>query len=309
VPLRIESRLDSIELANFPPTPTSPSPHVPAVHKASLLPFVFVMYATRRRAIWPRGYGDDERPGLTCSITCSFLYSGAFPCRWWRGLTRRSREADSTAGCARRLGTSGDFRPGGELERFVPAGRSYGVLDRGLSHDHFRSTSRFPLDHYVIAVAVIVLIGYHQRARHPDGCRVATILEISILVPLVALCVVAGTKWHHNPFSPRCAACSAVPVFGVGLALGLWLLFRLRASVQRGGRSGKSATQLSNRTSGGIPSPLPLTFADDVFAGGAGPTGRSGTPAIFFAMRRNSLADPGWALRWPLPQWLPIFRC
>ena len=54
--------------------------------------------------------------------------------------------------------------------------------------------------------------------------RIVATLEISILLPLVALCVIAATKWHHNPFSPLVPP--HVPpfqVFGVGLALGLWL--------------------------------------------------------------------------------------
>ncbi len=46
----------------------------------------------------------------------------------------------------------------------------------------------------------------------------------SILLPIVVLCVIAATKWQHNPFSPLTPP--HVPpfqVFGVGLALGLWL--------------------------------------------------------------------------------------
>jgi len=38
------------------------------------------------------------------------------------------------------------------------------------------------------------------------------------------MCVIAATKWHHNPFSPLVPP--HVPrfqVFGAGLALGLWL--------------------------------------------------------------------------------------
>src|SRR5260370_37342639 len=78
--------------------------------------------------------------------------------------------------------------------------------------------------HYVIVVGVIALIGYiNVRGIQMVG-RVATILEISILVPIVTLCVIAATKWHHNPFSPLVPP--HVPrfqVFGAGLALGLWL--------------------------------------------------------------------------------------
>src|SRR5258706_3732662 len=75
-----------------------------------------------------------------------------------------------------------------------------------------------------MAVAVIALIGYiNVRGIQMVGA-VATILEISILVPIVALCAIAATRWHHNPFSPLLPP--HVPpfqVFGVGLALGLWL--------------------------------------------------------------------------------------
>src|SRR5258708_4598467 len=78
--------------------------------------------------------------------------------------------------------------------------------------------------HYAIAVAVIAVIGYiNVRGIQMVGA-VATILEISILVPIVALCAIAATRWHHNPFSPLLPP--HVPpfqVFGVGLALGLWL--------------------------------------------------------------------------------------
>lgn len=53
---------------------------------------------------------------------------------------------------------------------------------------------------------------------------VATILGVSVLVPVLLLCVIGAAKWHHNPFHPMIPP--HVPpfqVFGVGLALGLWL--------------------------------------------------------------------------------------
>jgi amino acid transporter len=45
-----------------------------------------------------------------------------------------------------------------------------------------------------------------------------------LLIPVAVLCAIAATKWHHNPFHPLLPP--HVPpfqVFGVGLALGLWL--------------------------------------------------------------------------------------
>src|SRR2546427_6899929 len=78
--------------------------------------------------------------------------------------------------------------------------------------------------HYAISVAVVAVIGYiNVRGIRMVG-TVATILEISILVPIVALCAIAAAKWQHNPFTPLIPP--HVPpfqVFGVGLALGLWL--------------------------------------------------------------------------------------
>ena len=54
--------------------------------------------------------------------------------------------------------------------------------------------------------------------------KFATALELFILLPVLVLVVIGLAKWHHNPFVP------VVPphqptfnVFGVGLALGLWL--------------------------------------------------------------------------------------
>src|SRR4029077_19017219 len=78
--------------------------------------------------------------------------------------------------------------------------------------------------HYGVALAVIALIGYiNVRGIQMVGA-VATILEISILVPIVALCAIAATKWQHNPFTPLIPPhMPPFQVFGAGLALGLWL--------------------------------------------------------------------------------------
>lgn len=78
--------------------------------------------------------------------------------------------------------------------------------------------------HYLVSVALIAVITYvNVRGIRLVG-KVATLLEVMVLLPVAALCVVSLSKWHHNPFSP------VVPpnrplfqVFGVGLALGLWL--------------------------------------------------------------------------------------
>jgi amino acid transporter len=78
--------------------------------------------------------------------------------------------------------------------------------------------------HYLVSVALVGVIAYvNVRGIQMVG-TVATVLEIVILLPVVVLCVVAATKWHHNPFTPFIPPHGPpVQVFGVGLALGLWL--------------------------------------------------------------------------------------
>jgi amino acid transporter len=78
--------------------------------------------------------------------------------------------------------------------------------------------------HYLISVAVVALIAWiNVRGIQMVGVF-STVIEISVLMPVVTLCAIAATKWRHNPFSPLIPP--HVPpfqVFGVGLALGLWL--------------------------------------------------------------------------------------
>ncbi len=78
--------------------------------------------------------------------------------------------------------------------------------------------------HFLTSAALIALIAYvNVRGIRMVGV-VATILEIFILLPVAALCAVAVTKWHHNPFVPFVPPhIPRFQVFGVGLALGLWL--------------------------------------------------------------------------------------
>ena len=78
--------------------------------------------------------------------------------------------------------------------------------------------------HYLVSVGVLALIGWiNVRGIQIVGV-VSTLLETFIAVPVLAMCAIAATKWHHNPFSPLIPP--HVPhfqVFGIGLALGLWL--------------------------------------------------------------------------------------
>jgi len=78
--------------------------------------------------------------------------------------------------------------------------------------------------HYAISLLVVALITWINIRGIDAVGKFATALEIFILMPVVVLVVMGLAKWRHNPFVP------VVPphqpffnVFGVGLALGLWL--------------------------------------------------------------------------------------
>ncbi|MGB0103263.1 MAG: APC family permease [Candidatus Sulfotelmatobacter sp.] len=78
--------------------------------------------------------------------------------------------------------------------------------------------------HYLVSVALIAVITWiNVRGIQMVG-RVATALEIFILLPVTTMIVIAFTKWHHNPFVPWIPPHQPTfKIFGVGLALGLWL--------------------------------------------------------------------------------------
>jgi amino acid transporter len=78
--------------------------------------------------------------------------------------------------------------------------------------------------HYLVSVALIaVLTWINVRGIQMVG-QVATALEIFIFIPVVTMIVIGLVHWHHNPFTPWVPPHQATfKIFGVGLALGLWL--------------------------------------------------------------------------------------
>ncbi|MFY9528103.1 MAG: APC family permease [Candidatus Acidiferrales bacterium] len=77
--------------------------------------------------------------------------------------------------------------------------------------------------HYVVSVTVIgVVAAVNIRGIQLVG-KLATVMEVFVLIPVVVLCAVSVSKWRHNPFSPLVPPHRPLfEVFGVGLALGLW---------------------------------------------------------------------------------------
>jgi amino acid transporter len=101
-------------------------------------------------------------------------------------------------------------------------GGAYAVLFADYVATYFPSLVGWK--HYLVAVALIALLTYiNIRGIQMVGI-VATVLEFSVLVPVLVLCVIAAMKWHSNPFHPMIPPhVPTFQVFGVGLALGLWL--------------------------------------------------------------------------------------
>jgi amino acid transporter len=81
-----------------------------------------------------------------------------------------------------------------------------------------------PYGHYAVSLVVIAVITWINIRGIEAVGKFATALEIFILLPVLVMVVIGLAKWHHNPFSPVVPPHQPVSsVFGVGLAIGLWL--------------------------------------------------------------------------------------
>jgi len=196
------------------------------VRKAALLPFVFVMYAYATGG--PFGLEDMVRtsgPGLT------LLYHLFIPLFWCIPVSFVAAELTTAipveGGFYRWVRTAfGDFwgfQAGwwNWSASFLLAA-AYAVLATDYLSFYFSGIVGWK--HHLVSMLIIALIAWiNVRGIQMVGA-VSTVLSIFVLLVVAALCVIAATKWHHNPFSPLVPP--HVPrfqVFGVGLALGLWL--------------------------------------------------------------------------------------
>ncbi len=196
------------------------------MRKAGLLSFVFVMYAYTTAG--PFGLEDQvttSGPGLT------LIYHLILPFFWCIPVSLVAAELTTA------VPVEGGFyrwvRAGyGDFWGFLAGwwnwsasfvlGGAYAVLFSDYLSFYFPQIAGWK--HYVVSVALIALIAWiNVRGIQMVGA-VATVLELFILLPVALLCVIAATKWHHNPFSPLIPPhVPPMQVFGVGLALGLWL--------------------------------------------------------------------------------------
>ena len=78
--------------------------------------------------------------------------------------------------------------------------------------------------HYGVSVALVAVITWVNVRGIAMVGKVATALEIFIFVPVITMVVMGLMRWHHNPFVPLIPPHQPTfKIFGVGLALGLWL--------------------------------------------------------------------------------------
>jgi len=101
-------------------------------------------------------------------------------------------------------------------------GASYAVLFADYLGFYFPAITGWK--HYLISVGVIAVITFVNVLGIQAVGKLATVLSFLILLPVATMCVMAIPKFHHNPFVPVVPPHAPLfQVFGVGLALGLWL--------------------------------------------------------------------------------------
>jgi amino acid transporter len=197
-----------------------------AVKKAGLLPFVFVMYSYTTAG--PFGLEDqvtNSGPGMT------LIYHLVLPFFWCIPISLVAAELTTA------MPVQGGFyrwtrAAFGDFWGFLAGwwnwcasfllGSSYAVLFTDYLSFFFPWITGWK--HYVVSISMIALISYANVRGIKTVGKIATVLETLIFLPVAAMCVMSVRMWHHNAFVPLVPPHQPVfQVFGVGLALGLWL--------------------------------------------------------------------------------------
>ena len=197
-----------------------------AVTRASLFYFVFVMYSYTTGG--PFGLEDQvthSGPGMT------LLYHLVVPLFWCVPISLVAAELTTA------MPVQGGFyrwvrAAFGDFWGFLAGwwnwtasfllGSAYAVLFTDYLGVYFPQITGWK--HYAVSIALVAVITYvNIRGINLVG-RVATTLEIFVLLPILLMTVMGLAQWKHNPFVPLIPPHRPVfQVFGVGLALGLWL--------------------------------------------------------------------------------------
>ena len=209
-----------------------------AAKKAGLFYFVFVMFAyTTGGPFGMEGMVTTSGPGLT------LLYLLVIPLFWCIPVSLVAAELTTA------IPVEGGFyrwvRAGyGDFWGFLAGwwnwsaswllGGSYAVLFSDYLGGFFPSLVGWK--HYLVSVALIALLAYvNIRGIQMVGI-VSTVLEFSVLMPVLALCVDRGDEMAFQSGSSVCAAaCAAVPGVRRRAGAGIVAVFGLRAVFERGG--------------------------------------------------------------------------
>jgi len=201
-------------------------PTTSIVRKASLFYFVFVMYSYTTAG--PFGLEDQvttSGPGMT------LIYHLILPFFWCIPISLVAAELTTA------MPVQGGFyrwvrAAFGDFWGFLAGwwnwsasfllGSAYAVLFTDYLGFYFPQITGWK--HYVVSVVLVAIITWiNVRGIQMVG-QFATALELFILLPVLVMIVMGLAKRQHNPFSP------VVPphqpfnkIFGVGLALGIWL--------------------------------------------------------------------------------------
>ncbi len=101
-------------------------------------------------------------------------------------------------------------------------GGSYAVLFTDYLAYYFPQISGWK--HWLVSFILIAVITWINILGIQMVGKFATALELFMFIPVLAMVVIGLAHWHHNPFVPLVPPHQAFSkVFGVGLALGIWL--------------------------------------------------------------------------------------
>jgi amino acid transporter len=223
VAVRAEVRL----VGSSQSAPETPKIKRKAVAKAGLLSFVFVMYSYTTAG--PFGLEDmvtTSGPGMT------LLYLLLIPLFWCIPISLVAAELTTAmpvkGGFYRwsraAFGDFWGFLAGwwNWCASFLLGAASAVLFTDYLKKFFFPQFTRW--EHYLVCATIIAAISYVNVRGIGMVGRVATVLEIAILLPVAAMCLMSVRMWHHNPFVPMVPPRTPMfQVFGVGLALGIWL--------------------------------------------------------------------------------------
>jgi amino acid transporter len=206
--------------------PVTASRATPALRKAGLFYFVWVMFSYCTGG--PFGLEDmvtTSGPGMT------LIYLLVLPFFWCIPISLVSAELTTA------MPVQGGFyrwtrAAFGDFWGFLAGwwnwsasfllGGAYAVLFTDYLGFYFPEIVGWK--HYLLSIVIVAVITYiNVRGIQAVG-RFATALELFILLPVLVLSAIGLAKWHHNPFTPVVPPHQSLfNVFGVGLALGLWL--------------------------------------------------------------------------------------